>query len=136
MALIIDSGIFISLERQRRNYQDFLAELPAGELVAIASMTASELLSGVQRADTEQRRDERSRRVEELLGDIVILPFGLEAARVHSQVWVMLRSSGLTIGPYDAIIAATALANGYDVLTDNIREFSRVPGLVVRQPNW
>jgi tRNA(fMet)-specific endonuclease VapC len=48
----------------------------------------------------------------------------------------MLRSSGLTIGPYDAIIAATALANGYDVLTDNIREFSRVPGLVVRQPNW
>ena len=136
MALIIDSGIFISLERQGRHYRELLAGLPSGEPVAIAAMTASELLAGVHRADTAARRAERLRRIEEIFLNMPVLPFDLEAARVHAEVWATLTSSGLVIGPHDAIIAATALAHGYEILTENVREFSRVPGLLVRQPNW
>ncbi len=40
------------------------------------------------------------------------------------------------IALHDLIIAATALANGYGVLTENVRDFIRVPGLEVRQPTW
>ena len=40
------------------------------------------------------------------------------------------------IGAHDLQIAATALAWGYAVLTDNLRDFHRVPGLEVRQPIW
>ena len=40
------------------------------------------------------------------------------------------------IGPHDAQIAATGLAYGYGVLTDNTKHFERVPGLVVMAPRW
>ena len=44
--------------------------------------------------------------------------------------------AGQTTGAHDLLIAATALAHGYGVMTDNIRDFERVPGLEVRQPDW
>lgn len=44
---------------------------------------------------------------------------------------VSLRRAGTPIGERDLMIAATALANGHDVLTANVREFERVPGLRV-----
>ena len=65
-----------------------------------------------------------------------ILPFGLAEARIHARIWAGLTASGTLIGAHDLLIAATALAHGFDLLTDNVREFSRVPGLVVRQPVW
>lgn len=40
------------------------------------------------------------------------------------------------IGPHDLIIGATALANGYAILTENVGGLSRVPGLEVRRPSW
>jgi tRNA(fMet)-specific endonuclease VapC len=40
------------------------------------------------------------------------------------------------IGLHDIEVAATALTHGYGVLTDNVRDFERVPGLIVRQPVW
>ena len=45
-------------------------------------------------------------------------------------------AEGQIIGHNDLIIASTALANDYDLLTDNVREFQRVPGLTMRQPVW
>ncbi|HLH21188.1 MAG TPA: PIN domain-containing protein [Chloroflexota bacterium] len=61
---------------------------------------------------------------------------GLVAARVHARIWSDLATIGQPIGAHDLLIAATALAHGYAVLTNNLREFQRVAGLVVRQPNW
>jgi predicted nucleic acid-binding protein len=40
------------------------------------------------------------------------------------------------LGAHDPLIAATALAYGHAVLTQNLREFQRVPGLLVREPSW
>jgi tRNA(fMet)-specific endonuclease VapC len=47
-----------------------------------------------------------------------------------------LRAVGRSLGSNDLQIADTALTHGYDLLTHNRREFDRVPGLVVRVPNW
>jgi predicted nucleic acid-binding protein len=97
----------------------------------IASITASELLVGVHRANSEARRVRRSAFVEAVLETIPVLDFGIEAARVHAQITAWLAARGELIGPYDLIIAATALSHGYPVMTANTREFQRVPGLDV-----
>jgi predicted nucleic acid-binding protein len=54
-------------------------------------------------------------------------------ARRHAQLWADLAAVRLPIGVHDSLIAATALTHGYAVLTENPREFQRVPGLVVRR---
>lgn len=62
-----------------------------------------------------------------------------EAVRLFKDEDAALASitaSELLVGVHDLIIAATAVAQGYAVLTDNVREFRHVPGLVVRQPAW
>lgn len=134
MALVVDTSVFITLERQRRSWQEALAGESSAETLAIATITASELLAGVYRADTAERAFRRSAYAEEILRSMEILPFDLEAARIHSRLWSELESLGQAIGRYDLLIAATALATGSAVLTDNIREFSRISGLEVRQP--
>ncbi len=135
MAVLIDSSVFIAAERRGVGPQDLLLLVP-DEPVALAAISASELLFGVERANTVERRRRRERFVEALLAAIPIFPFGLAEARIHARVWAPLVASGQMIGAHDLVIAATAVAHGYDVLTDNVREFRRVPGIVVRQPVW
>ena len=133
MALIVDSNVFIAIERQGRPWQDVLSIDPDGETVAIASITVSELLVGVYRADNALRRALRLAFVEDLVQGLEVVDFDIQAARIHAEVWAELSSSGLMIGPNDLIIAATALAHDYAVLTENVREFGRIPGPDVRQ---
>lgn len=74
--------------------------------------------------------------MEAVLESIPVLPFDLRVARVHAEIWAVLAATGQGIGSNDMIIASTALAHGYSVITDNIRDFNRVPGLEIRQPDW
>lgn len=92
-------------------------------------MTASELLHGVHRADGAWRRGSRERFVEEIFAEIPVIPFDLQVARVHSRIWADLKMQGQMIGAHDLIIAATALAHGFHLITGNPREFGRVEGL-------
>ena len=135
MAQLIDTSIFIALERRGQPFNALALATP-DEPVALASITASELLAGVHRADSMARRLRREAFVEAILGLIPVLPFDLRVARAHAQLWAQLAAAGQLIGAHDLLIAATALAHGYAVLTQNLRDFQRVPGLVVRQPAW
>lgn len=101
-------------------------------VLAIATITVSELLVGVYLANTPQRRHERGALVEAILEILDPIPFTLGIARVHAQLLVDLQRAGTPIGAHDLQIAATALAGGHEVVTANVREFRRVPGLVVR----
>jgi tRNA(fMet)-specific endonuclease VapC len=65
-----------------------------------------------------------------------VLAFDLPVAREHARIWAELAGTDQSIGVRDAMIAATAIAHDFSVLTYNVREFSRVPGLEVRQPSW
>jgi predicted nucleic acid-binding protein len=60
------------------------------------------------------------------------VPIDLAVARVHARVGADLAAAGLTIGAYDLWLAATCLAHGHAILTANVREFGRVPGLDVQ----
>ena len=94
-------------------------------------MSVSELLMGVHRADTEERRQRRLAFVEAVISGVAVLDFTVPAARVHAEIYAELAKSGQMIGAHDLIIAATARCYDLSVLTDNIQEFSRVPGLRV-----
>src|SRR5437764_5202019 len=128
MGTLLDASVLIRLERTGSTLS-----LADDEDVAIAPITASELLHGVHRADP-QRRAQREAFVEHVLHVLPVIPFSLETARVHASLWADLAAAGQLIGPYDLILAATALALGWSVATYNAPEFTRVPGLVVHAP--
>ena len=125
MARLIDASVFIELKRQGCPLGDTVAEA-LNVPFALASITAAELLFGVERADTSERR-RRSEFVETMLAELQVVPLDLAIARTHARLWAQLESNGARISPYDLIVAATAVARGYSVLTFNVREFERVP---------
>lgn len=97
----------------------------------ISVVAVSELLIGVHRADTEERRQRRSAFVEAIISGIGVLDFTLDCARMHAEIYAELTKKGQLIGAHDLIIAATARYHDFSILTDNVEEFSRVPGLRV-----
>lgn len=133
MGFLIDSSVLIALERESLSLRGLQAAL-SGETFALSAITASELLHGVHRAVDPEIRTKRSRFVEHLLGGMPVIPFGLESARVHALLWAALQSQGQMIGAHDLLIAATARAIDFGVVTLNDREFRRIPELTVYSP--
>ena len=74
--------------------------------------------------------------MESVLALVPVLPLDLPVARIHARVLAELLGRGQLIGAHDLMIAATALAHGYTVLTDNLRDFENVHGLTIQQPTW
>jgi tRNA(fMet)-specific endonuclease VapC len=129
MGLILDTCVLIRAEKNVKQV-DFKKWEHYGEAY-ISAITVSELLVGVHCADNEARRIKRSVFVEEIIKHITALDFTADVARVHAELHAYLLNNGNTIGSHDLIIAATAIANGYPLLTTNLKEFNRIPGLQV-----
>ncbi|MHB9150818.1 MAG: PIN domain-containing protein [Thermoleophilia bacterium] len=130
MAVLIDASILIEAERGRLDLEPHVARRPDDESF-LSVITASELLHGVHRAAQPHQRARRSAFVEGILERFPLLPVDLATARAHAQVWAELARAGALIGPHDLWLAATCLAHGLTMITANIREFARVPGLQV-----
>lgn len=130
MGLIIDTNVLIRAERDRSavNFEQW-AEY--GD-VFISAITCSELLVGVHKANTAERRIKRAAFVEGLLEVLPVLAFDKDVARVHAELMAALPKE-VTVGAHDLIIGATAVRHGFPVLTADGEEFSRMPGLAVLQ---
>ena len=135
MGRLIDTSVFIDLERKGSQVSGLEGWLP-DEPAMMAAMSASELLVGMHRAETPERRKERRAFIDDVFEFATILPFDLGVARRHAELWAELSGAGQLIGAHDLIIAATALAHDHSVLTLNMRDFDRVPGLTVIRPDW
>ncbi len=132
MGLIIDTNVLIRVERDG-SAVDFSRWAGYGDAY-ISVITASELLVGEHRANTESRKLRRSAFVEGLLAAIPVLDFTLESARIHAEIAASLAAKGALMGAHDLIIGATALTHGYAVLTFDLTEFGRIPGLDIINP--
>jgi len=130
MGLILDTSILIEIERRRFDLEGLLDLSPQSEPM-MTSISASELLHGVERAREAEQKARREERVNQILASFVIQPFDLAQARVHARIWAGLKARGEIIGAYDLLIAAAGVALGHEVATLNVREFRRVPGLAV-----
>lgn len=99
--------------------------------VAIAAVTAAELLVGVELAGPGQRAG-RAAFVEDVLQTLTVEDYTLETARAHALQLAATRASGAPRGAHDLIIAATAVASGRTVVTADARGFQGLPGVDVR----
>ena len=130
MVVLIDASILIEAERGRLALDAHVAAR-ADEESFLSVITASELLHGVHRAGAPDLGARRSAFVEGVLERFPLLGVDLACARAHAQVWAGLSAAGTLIGPHDLWLAATCLAHGLTMVTANVREFQRVPGLAV-----
>ena|SRR5437762_14262926 len=131
MGLILDTSILIADERGKFDLPSFLQHNPLAGPPAIAAITASELLHGVERAVDPDRKLRRQQHVQQVLSALWVIAFDLDAARCHARIWAGLAARGVIIGAHDLQIAATAIALNYDLATLNAQEFKRVSGLNV-----
>lgn len=126
---MIDSSLLVAAERGQLDLEQ-LRSTYAGEPFVIAAITASELLEGVHRADSEARRFTREVFVESLLRALRVVAFDLTVARAHSRLRARIPRNR-QVGAHDLMIGATAVALGYRVLTRDRRSFPRIPNLGV-----
>jgi tRNA(fMet)-specific endonuclease VapC len=135
MAILIDTTVLIGMERRGFQPAD-LGRLAPSQSTALSSVTVSEMLVGVHRANSPDRATRREAFIESILALLPVLPFDLPASRVHARITADLLGVGQPVAAHDLLIAATALTYGYGVLTENGRDFDRVPGLIVHRPAW
>lgn len=126
MGVILDSSILIAFERRRFDLERLLGDHSPP---AIAAVTAAELLIGVERADSPERRARRESFVQNLLSRVPIVPFDLAQAQLFATHFADLARRGQIIGDRDLQIAVTALSMDYELATLNADEFRRVGGL-------
>jgi tRNA(fMet)-specific endonuclease VapC len=128
MGVLIDASVLIEHERGRLSLDPYLDGRESEEFF-LSVITVSELLHGVHRASDPQVKARRSAWVESMLDRMPILTIDTSTARAHSQVWSHLAEIGRMIGPHDLWLAASCIAHGLSLVTANLREFERVPGL-------
>ena len=122
--------MIIAIERGRLD-PALLRDIDDDEPIAMAAITASELLHGVHRLTGAVARTRASRFVEQLLDSIPVIPFDLDVARVHARLDAEFSAKGTPVGDADLMIAATAVWLDYRVATRDLRSFSRIEGLDV-----
>jgi tRNA(fMet)-specific endonuclease VapC len=127
--LILDTRVLTGIERSGAP----VAFGPDDD-VAIAAVTAAELLLGVELAD-ESRRQGRADFVTAILAVLPVEEYGMEVARHHARLLAHVRRQGKPRGAHDVIIAATAAATARAVVSyDRRAAFDGLPGVRVAEP--
>ena len=104
--------------------KNMLAQSPSE--LAIPSVVLFELEVGIAKSTSPRKRKSQ---LQEITALVNVLPFGIAESKSAAQIRVKLEKQGLPIGPYDVLIAATALANKMILVTHNLKEFGRIEGL-------
>ena len=134
MGLVIDTNVLIDAENGRVNLND-LDFSDYGDAF-IAAITVSELLTGVHLAKTPDSRIQRSAFVEGIIANIPVLAFNEEVARCYGELYAhfLKPRAKANANVHDLQIAATCIAYGCALLTSNVADYKKVPGLNIVQP--
>jgi len=127
MKVLLDTNTCIALMKGNEKAVKKLQSLLPAEC-AISTVTCYELFTGVCKCQNPERERQKVLR---LLAMVRVLSFDDAAALKAAEVRAYLESIGKVCGPYDMLLAGHALARQLCVATNNVGEFSRVPGLVV-----
>lgn len=131
MKVMLDTNICIYLIKQQPPsvLERFLSH-PVGD-IGISSITVAELAYGVSKS---QHPAKNRLALEQFLVPLDVAAFDQDAANSYGRLRAQLEQKGSPIGSMDLLIAAHALSLGVRLVTNNQREFRRVPGL--RLDNW
>ena len=128
MKYLLDTNICVFLFRRKfPSVLQRLHQTQAGE-VGISAVTLAELRYGADRSSDPPKNHAV---IDAFLTTVAVVEFREDAARLYGLVHSDSESRGTPIGPLDNMIAAHTLSLGVTLVTNNVREFSRVTGLVV-----
>jgi tRNA(fMet)-specific endonuclease VapC len=133
MGGVVDTCVFVSAERRGLSFRQLLRRLsqvlPDQPLVASA-ITAAELVQGIYQGDSAHAKS-RSAFVRDVLETLQIVSFSKETAWIAGRIRGEQAAAGTMLPIADSLIAATALELRYGIITQNVKDFNRVPDLRV-----
>ncbi len=127
---MLDTNIIIYTMKNRPQQVRRRFKQHRGQM-CISSVTLGELIFG---AEHSQHVNQNLADIEALVARLEVLAFDSKPAYHFGQIRASLYSIGKPIGPYDMMIAGHARASGLMLVTNNIKEFELVPGLMLE--NW
>ncbi len=131
MKFLLDTNICIYIIKQKPlSVLEKFRMLSVGD-VGISVITLSELQYGVEKSSNP---DKNRNALQEFLFPIEILDFEVNSSVIYGQIREYLERLGTPIGGMDMLIAAHALSLNATLVTNNIKEFQRIPNLIVE--NW
>ena len=131
MRFLLDTNICIYIiKRQPPQVLDKFRTLDLSD-VGISSITVAELEYGAYKS---QQTDRNRVAFNQFLMPLEIVPFDERATQNYGQLRSQLERQGIVIGSMDMLIASQALSLGLILVTNNVKEFSRIPDLVIE--NW
>lgn len=131
MKVMLDTNICIYIIKRRpQSVLERFSSFPLGD-IGISTITLAELEYGAARSAQPRRNREA---LEQFVSPLDVAAFDREGTQAYGRIRVALERKGATIGAMDMLIAAHALSLGANLVTNNEREFRRVPGL--RVENW
>jgi len=133
MRWMLDTNTLVYVLNARPQHQRVLDRFNEHDphKLCLSSITLAELRFGVAQS---QRRDATQKKLDRVIGALTVMPFEDDAAMAYGVLRAALQAEGQPIGPLDTLIAGHALSEGSTLVTNNLREFSRVKGL--RLENW
>lgn len=123
----LDTNTLIYFFRGEGRVAERLLATPPTE-IAVPAVVVYELETGIAKSTDPARRRAQ---FDQVLEVVTVLPFGLDEAKAAGSLRAKLEAAGTPIGPMDTLIASTALAHRCVLVTRNLREFQRVPGLTI-----
>ena len=123
-----DVCIYVMKNQPERLIERFTRLAPH---LSVSSVSLAELYAG---AEKSRRREANIEAIEQFIARIEVLAFGADAARHYGEIRASLESAGQPAGAFDMLIGGHARAENLAVVTNNTREFERMPG--VRVENW
>ncbi|MCL4462828.1 MAG: type II toxin-antitoxin system VapC family toxin [Firmicutes bacterium] len=131
MKYMLDTNICVYLIKEKPENVLINLHSNMGDGVSISAITFAELIHGVEASAYPEKN---TLALNQFLSIVDILPFDDEAATEYGKICATLRRQGTPIGVMDMLIAAHAKAKGLIIVTNNVREFERIEGLVLE--NW
>lgn len=125
MTFLLDSNICIAAMKGEKAATDGLDQLSDGQ-IALPTVVVAELIYGAYKSSNVTRSLDVFLAFSRELPQV---PFDSVAAGHYGRIKAQLYRIGTPIGPNDFLIAATALAHDATLVSRNVREFSRIPGL-------
>jgi len=134
LGLVLDSTVGISAERRKESVAGLIERIATAfgpvEL-SLSPVAVGELVHGIYRGNSDETVRRRREFVAELLHLIPVHPIAAPTAWIVGRIHGQEAAKGNTLPFNDLLIAASAIEQGYAVLTGNLRHFQRIPGLRV-----
>ena len=131
MRIMLDTNICIYLiKKQPPSVLERFTAFPVGD-IGISIVTLAELHYGVEKS---RHRARNRTALDQFIAPLQVAEFDRQASQIYGRLRALLEERGTLVGGMDLLIAAHAVSLDVRLVTNNVREFRRIPGL--RVENW